>query len=214
VAQQLALPITAAGENPFARVAVKQITGTIQVSGDAQLADITTISLPKLKFAPGETVKAYVTYRPWRQGEQTLPITFDLPKDLPNGDYQLIVSDWNRYLADQLQAEPFRFTAENIDDVFDVVTGFEAIRSDALYVRLLRQADGVAVGRAAMPRLPVSMRNALLGSGRSDMSAFVTSNVKTIPTDLVMSGSAEFALTIDREAPVESARAGRATTQP
>jgi hypothetical protein len=214
IAQELALPITAAGENPFARVAVRQITGTVQVSGDAQLADITTISLPKLKFAPGETVKAYVTYRPWRQGEQTLPITFDLPKDLPNGDYQLVVSDSTRYLADQMQAEPFRFTAESIEDVFSVVTDFEAIRSDALYVRLLRQADGVAVGRAAMPRLPASVRTALLASGRSNMTAFVTSNVKTIPTDLVMSGSAEFALTIDHEAHVELSRSGKATTQP
>ena len=56
----------------------------------------------------GTQVRAFVTYRPWRGGEQTKTIDFDLPKDLPDDQYQLIVSDWERYLTDQRQAEPFR----------------------------------------------------------------------------------------------------------
>jgi len=132
---------------------------------------------------------------------------------LPDDQYQLIVSDWERYFTDQRQAEPFRFTAESIGELFDVLDDFESVRHDALYVRLVRQADGVAVGRTAMPRLPVAIRQALLASGRSDTTAFVTSSVKTIPTDLVMSGSADFTLTIERQAHVEPARTAKPTTQ-
>jgi len=40
------------------------------------------------------------------------------------------------------------------------------------------------------------------------LTPFVTSTVQTIPTDWVMSGAAEFTLTIDRESHVQ------ATTQP
>lgn len=214
VVQQLTLPIMAAAENPFAKVPVTDVSGTVDVTEGDQLAAITSITLPKLKYAPGDVVKAFVTLLPWRGGEETLPITFELPHDLPDGDYQLVVSDWERYFNDQRQAEPFRFTAQSIDELFAVVKDFEAIRHDALYVRLVRQADGVAVGRAAMPRLPSGFRDVLLDAGRSNLSAFVSSSVKTIPTDWVMSGSADFTLTISRESHTETARPAKPTTQP
>ena len=207
--QQIGLPIMAAADNPFKKVPVRKIAGTVNVTSDARLAQITSITVPKLKYVPGEVVKAFVTYRPWRGAEKTMGVTFNLPKDLPNGPYQLVVSDWERYFNDKKQAEPFRFTAESIDELFAVVKDFEAVRHSALYVRLVRQPDGVAVGRAAMPRLPSSMREVLLNAGRSDMTAFVTSSVKTVPTDLVMSGAAEFTLTIDRNARVETAKTGK-----
>jgi len=210
VAQELALPIQAAAENPYQDVLVKQITGTINVSAEPRESDLTSVTLPKLKFEPGDQIKGFVNYRPWHQGEQTLPFTFEVPRDLPDGQYQLVVSDWQRYFTDQLATEPFRFSAESIDELFSVVKDFESIRHNALYLRLLRQADGVAVGRTALPRLPSGMRQALLQSGRSNLTAFVSSDLKIVPEDQVFSGAAEFALTIKRE----SSKQGKPTTQP
>jgi hypothetical protein len=43
----------------------------------------------------------------------------------------------------------------------------------------------------------------LLGAGRSNTTPFVSSSAKTIPTECVMEGSADFILTIDSEAHVE-----------
>jgi hypothetical protein len=110
------------------------------------------------------------------------------------------------------QAEPFRFTADNIREVFGVLKDVAAIRENAVYIRLLRQPDGVAVGRVALPELPSSRRQILLGAGRSNITPFVSSTVKIIPTEMVMSGSAEFAITIDPTAKVEVAgpRPGKA----
>ena len=42
-----------------------------------------------------------------------------------------------------------------------------AVRQNAVYLRLLRQPDGVAVGRVAMPQLPSSQRQILLGAGQA-----------------------------------------------
>ena len=132
-----------------------------------------------------------------------MPISFELPKDLADGDYQLSVSDATRYLTDEQQIKPFKFQAQNIDDVFGVVRDLEKVKSNAVYVRLIRQPDGIAMGRTEMPHLPAAMRNVMLGSGRSDTTAFVSSIVKSIPTQLVMDGSADFQLTIDSELRVE-----------
>jgi hypothetical protein len=54
-----------------------------------------------------------------------------------------------------------------------------------------------------MPHLPSSQRQVLLESGRSDITPFVTSTVKIIPVGMVMSGAAEFTLTIERHAKVQ-----------
>ncbi|MBC8106916.1 MAG: hypothetical protein H7Z14_10030 [Anaerolineae bacterium] len=200
---ELGLPMIAATENPFERVPLQRITGTVKISPEARQAQILSVNVPKLKFRPGETVKAFVTYRPFRGAEAILPIDLELPRDLPDGPYQLVVSDWSRYFGDELMSQPFRFSAENSDEVFDVIRDFTSIRHNAVYVRLMRQADGVAIGRVAMPRLPSSRRQVLLGAGRSDTTAFVSSSCKTIPSTFVMEGSADFVLTIDAEAHVE-----------
>jgi len=200
---ELGMPLIAAADNPFERVLVKKISGSIKVTPEAREAQILAINVPKLKYRPGETVKAYLTYRPFRAGESIMPIELELPQDLSDGNYRLVISDWQKYLQDEQLSKPFRFTAENVDEVFAVLDDIGSIRHNAIYARLVRQPDGVAVGRSAMPHLPSSMRNVLLGSGRSNVTPFVSSNVRTIPTQLLMNGSADFALTIDSEIRVE-----------
>ena len=139
----------------------------------------------------------------------------DLPRDLPQGQYQLVISDADRYVQDEQSAEPFRFTAEKAADVFDVLKEMAGIRHNALYVRLIRQPDG---WRSAAPRCrssPPSRRQILLGGGRSNITPFVSSTVKIIPTEQVMAGSAEFQLTVETKTKVEGGGgAGRGPTQP
>jgi len=194
---ELGTPIVAAADNPFQRVLVKRISGTMRISGMPRAAQLMDITVPKEKYRPGETLKGFATYKPFWGDEGTLPIEMDLPRDLPKGTYRLIVSDAQRYVQDEQQSQPFRFTAEKVGDVFSVLRDLAEIRDNALYVRLVRQPDGVAIGRTALQRLPSSRRQILLGAGRSATTAFVSSTVKVIATDDVMSGSAEFAITID-----------------
>jgi hypothetical protein len=201
--QQLGIPLMAAFENPFERVQVKRITGTAKISPTVREAQILEVNVPKSRYRPGEVVKAFITYKPFRSESAILPVEMTLPTDLAQGTYQLIISDAPRYFQDEQIARPFRFTASNINDVFGALKDMASIRENAVYLRLLRQPDGVAVGRTALPQLPSSRRQILLGAGRSNITPFVSSNTKIIPTDQVMNGSAEFAITIDPRAKIE-----------
>ncbi len=197
-------PMLAAAENPFAQVLVRKVSGEIRVIPRARQATVVSVNLARLKYRPGETIKADVVYRPFRGDESILPIEVPLPRDLPDGTYQFSVNDWRRHLEQEHSARPFRFNAESIDEVFAVVRDIGGVRRDALYVRLMRQPDGVAIGRVAMPQLPSSMRQVLLNAGRSDTTAFVSSTVTIIPTHYVMDATAQFTITIDRNARVET----------
>ena len=205
IVMAVAQPLMAAADNPFKTVLLKKLTGEVRVSRDAKLADILSVSLPRSKYQPGETVKAFVTHRPFRGVEAILPVEFALPRDLPNGTYDFAVLDAQQYLMEEQASRPFRFNADNADEVFAVLRDLASIRRDAIYVRLLKKPDGIAIGRTAMPNLPSSRRRVLMGAGLSNTTAFVSSAVKTVGTEYVMSGEARFSLTIDKNARVDVA---------
>lgn len=202
-ATDLAMPIMAASDNPFKQVELTRLSGTVHISNHADEAEIQSVLVPRSKYEPGETVKVYVSYKMFHGGDGIVPVELQLPRDLPNGTYQLIVSDWQRYLQDEQASAAFKFDARDMHELFDVLRDVTSIRRNAVYMRLVRQADGVAVGHTAMPRLPSSRRQIMMDSGRSDITPFVTSTVKIEPTEMVMDGSAEFSLTIEKQGKVE-----------
>lgn len=202
----IGLPLIAASENPFERVPVKSVSGTLTVNTGARSAQLLSVNLPKEKYKPGETLRAYVTYRPFRQEESVMPVDLELPRDLPEGTYQLRISGWETYLDDEHQTRPFRFTAETSREMFDALRDVAAIKHTNVYVRLLRQADGVAIGRTAMPALPSSRRQVILESGWSNVSPFVSSTTKAVPTQYVMDGSADFEITIEHDVKTPTAK--------
>ena len=206
--------MSAASDNPFERVLLKNVSGWVKVSPRVEEAQILDVHLPKTRYRPGETIKAFVTYLPFRSTQQTMPVELDLPRDLGPGMYELVISDAQHYFMQEQQTEPFRLTAQNINDVFAVLNDVTKVRENALYLRLLRQPDGIAIGRTAMLRLPSSRRQILMGAGRSDTTLFVSSTVKTVPTEMVMNGSAEFAITIEAGAKVAVAGVVAPTVAP
>jgi hypothetical protein len=204
VVSDVTVAATTASDNPFAEVNLSKLSGTVHVSAEARQANILSVMIPKSKYEPGETVRGFISYQPFHAQEANFPIEFKLPRDLPNGTYDLSVADSDHYLDDERSVSPFEFTADNMDELFSVLKYVASIRNNAVYMRLVRRADGVAVGRTAMPFLPSNVRQVLLDSGRSDITAFVSSTVKVIPTDLVMTGSADFSITIERQGKVET----------
>lgn len=201
---EIGMPIAAAGENPFERIMLRRLSGKINIAPVARDAKILSVNLIKAKYQPGETARVFVTYRPFRDEEAVIPVEFEIPRDLPDGNYQLFVTDWDNYLQQEQVAKPFRFTAESSQEVFSVLNDLFSVKHNALYLRLLRQADGVAIGRTAMAQLPSSRRQVLLGAGLSNTTPFVSSTVKIVPTEVVMDGAANFAIAVAREAKVDN----------
>jgi hypothetical protein len=214
VVNDVTLATTTASDNPFQDVQLSKMSGTVHISSQARQATIVSVMIPRSKYEPGETVKGFISYQPFHAQEANFPIELKLPRDLPDGTYQLTVSDCDHYLDDERTVCPFEFTADNIDELFAVLQFVGSIRENAVYMRLVRTADGIAVGRTAMPLLPSNVRQVMLDSGRSDITAFVSSTVKVIPTDMVMQGTADFSITIERHGKVETSGKAVKTENP
>ena len=120
-----------------------------------------------------------------------------LPPELGPGDYTLSLRDWEGFLAEEMRTRSFRFQSSNVDELFAVIGEFVNVQRAALYLRLVRDKPGVAVGRVPLGRLPPSRAQLLNAAGRNDVSSFLDMPTRSQPTELVLSGSADLSLTVE-----------------
>jgi hypothetical protein len=221
---QSGMPLMAAANNPFGAVLPAEVETNILIEpGVSRQAELVDAITPRSAYTPGETVSILLTYRPWHQKEQTRVVSFDLPKDLQPGSYNLVVSDSDRFQSDDASARPDRYHADNVRDVVHVLQRVTSFRSDSLYLRLTCTDDpnsggggrggpngagkspkggpsqSLAVGRKPLLRLPGSRRQIIENGAAPNVSSLTESRSKAIPWDFVTSGSVELPLTIEDE---------------
>lgn len=205
IGRDLNVPMQLGLENPFAETYVKRITGSMTVVPGAKLAIIETVQPAKSVYKPGETVRVFVTARPWKAEPLTKSADFKLPDDLPDGSYSLTVGDASRFVMDQTRYTPYRFSANNLDDVFSVARELTQLTSRTLYMRLATQQEALSVGRTALPKLPESKRRVLGQPGRPDVLQYTPSYTSQTPWDLPVSGSVDLEIMVARD-PSKAAR--------
>ena len=197
LASEIAMPVQMGIDNPFQKIMPAKISGKVIVTPTALSATLVTAKLNKQKYRPGDVVSGHIFYRPFREDEVTMPFDFTLPSDLPDGAYQLIVGDADRHSSEEFSGNAWKFISTDVDTLLDSLQTLNSIRRDALYVKLVRPNEGIAVGRTAMPKLPASRKALLMSSGRGDVAVMSNVDVKIIPTSLVFQGSADLSITIE-----------------
>ena len=196
---ELAAPLSVAADNPFSRVLLQSMEGEAEISNTAREAQILSCTGPRQLCKPGDTVRFSAAMRPFREVDSMQPLEFKLPDDLAEGSYTIVVSDLSRYLFDDHAQNPHRFVASNIDEVFVAINDIGKMQSDRFYLRLVQNNPSVALGRTELNRLPGSRRQLLLGTNRSDVTAFMPSVTSVLPSKWVLSGSAELAIQVSHD---------------
>lgn len=196
----LAVPLMALTENPFQRLYPDSLDIDVVVEGATRTAEIISAQAAKTSYHAGDTVGIELTYRPFREVESSRHLDFKLPVDLAPGDYQLSISDKQRFETDEVAARPDRISADNIDDLLATVREQISHRADALYVRLAGTGDGLAIRRAPLSKLPPSRRQVMENAARPSITPISISVLKVIPWAHVTAGSADLTITIEPEA--------------
>ena len=78
IASEVALPLMATSDNPFAYVPLTKLTGTFHVASAAKAAELLSVTVPQIKYEPGDTVKATISYLPFHAEQAILPVDFKL----------------------------------------------------------------------------------------------------------------------------------------
>jgi len=85
----LGLVVQQLSNNSFKTLRFKSIECSTEIQPDRRTADIEASELDSDHAAPGDTVKAFITLRPFKGAKQRNALELKLPSDLPEGNYTL-----------------------------------------------------------------------------------------------------------------------------
>ena len=190
LASDLVRPIGAVMENPWgAPPEILSVNVHVTVEPKAHVAEILELKLDSRVYRPGETIKGTILLDPYRQARQSKPITFELPADLPDGNYQLTACNSTSCIR-ELQAEmPQRFEPHTLSELMAALHEIADPRADQLFLRLQLPEGGLSIKHNELPNLPASKVQILSQDQKSGMFQFTKSLVRSVKGDFVLSGS-------------------------
>ncbi len=175
--RDISLPVQFAIGNPFAQTYPTKITGKVDLSYSIDAAELRSVTSDKSIYKPGETVRLFMTTRPWHGKDEVHTYEMKIPDDAAEGPIAITVSDAQRYTMDQMRLSPNQFYADSIEDVFGLVKAMTGNRSDQVFIRMTLANESVAIGRSKLPRLPAAKRQVLTHTPRQDVVTFPESVV-------------------------------------
>lgn len=175
--------------NTYKPVRIQRIDCETRILAGRRSADIEGIELASDVYSPGETLKAAVVVRPYKGPRQRLPVTLNLPPDLPEGDYTATVCDGLANARAELRDNPNLGSPQSLDQLFEGLDVQTSGKRTNLVVRVPVQAVGVALAGKSLPNLPPGMVQVLGSTRRTGVQPMTGALVSRQTTPWVVQGS-------------------------
>jgi len=188
--------LTLATQNPFEYLKLTEAQLNLRVEAGLRYATISAARADRRSLRPGDTVGLSIELRQFEGPILKRRVELDLPADLKPGDYQVFISDAGRYANRLIQARPYRFEADDVDDVMQIARQSLAVDREALYVSMPTHRRGLAIGRQNLTGLP-SSRAALVGrTAGSALTEFAPMIDASLPMPMVVRGEVAVPITV------------------
>lgn len=193
--------------NPMAPVRIESIDCQVEIAPGRSVADVESIRLASDRLEPGQTLRAFVTLKPFQGDRQVLALELPLPADLPEGAYEASVCDQSNSLRRRVRNNPELLEPKNLEDLFKFLRFQAEPKRTALYLHVPLPDKGLAVDGQALPNLPASARSVLSSGRRTPEPSLRADLVCSQSTLFVVEGSQTIKFTVVRDADL-SATAG------
>jgi hypothetical protein len=176
--------------NSFESLRFKSIDCTTEVETGRRTADIDSSELENDTLAPGETLKAWVTLRPFKGERVRIPFELKLPADLPEGSYSALIGDDLNNARMDLRDNPHLANPQTVENQFKMIRlQLNAKRTNLVLRVPINGASGVAINGKTLPNLPPSMVQILSSSKRTSSQTLYSALVVRASTDYVVQGA-------------------------
>lgn len=200
LAYEIAPIMGAALANEFEPIELASMDVSLVVEPGVKLAFLQGASVSPAVAEPGQTVTVTVQLQPYGEPATTQRFDFDLPTDVPDGDYHLAIGDAASHQNQLFMTQPKWQVIDTLDELFEAFEMSLSIRRDALYASLTLDASpALSVGNSALPSLPSSRFALLAKPGNSAVQPAITTLDRVYPSDRVITGEVGVALTIRHE---------------
>jgi hypothetical protein len=200
VQSDLVEPMSLLMENPFGRARVSDVDMDVTIAAKATSATLERADLPRSRFEPGETIDVAVRWRPYRAQPFVRHYSMALPRDLPDGSYNLTLGSWMSQLAGLRMDKPHLFRVESMADILAATRRVAGLRTDRVYMRLEINRGGVAIDKTELPELPLFRRQIVDEARLHAVQAYAEPLVVEHPVSFVAGGEHRFPIQVSRRA--------------
>lgn len=186
--------------NPYRKTRPKSVEFTMRVADRLPEAQLVQGAVDQPVYRPGETVSVEWNMQPFRKPQERMSYSFRLPENLPDGTYELTVSDASTRTALDASRSP------GAERVFSYESLVEVVRRNyprnKVYVTLQDRDTGVSIRGNELPKLPGSIIDTFASTVDSSQIAPVTGNLlvdSEVVTPYDVSGSVKKVIKVQRK---------------
>ena len=183
--------------NPFKRVQIKEVSAELEISPGDDGAFIESVRLPRVKAAPGKSLRAFVSLTRYRKPTEEMEVEVPIPAATQPGTYNLLITDANGARQADANAVPSQFDPRTYDELIEALR--RQYSSTDIYVILGMPGTGVAVRGKPLPNLPDSYLSMLtpVGQSKTDFVRAVLKSSKATPYHIT--GSQNVQIVVEKE---------------
>jgi hypothetical protein len=140
--------------NPYRRVNITTLNFEVQIIPKHILSNIWSVKLSDSKARPGQTIDVLVVLQSYMSEKKTHRLKFEVPDDLPPGQYNIVVAGSYEYENFLRKVSPHKFTTHNLATLVEGLKNILTIRRDKLYLTMTLPPGGVVIQRSELSDLP------------------------------------------------------------
>jgi hypothetical protein len=174
--------------NPMAPVRIESIDCDVEIASGRTVASIESVRLASDRVEPGQTLKAFVTLKPFKGDRQTVEVDLPLPAELEAGQYEASVCDMTNSLRRRFRNEPSLMEPRDLLGLLQALRLQTVPKRTALSLHVPSPERGLAVQGQTLPSLPGSTRAVFASSRQSPEPAVRSDLVQVVDTLWVVEG--------------------------
>lgn len=187
------------GNNSFENLRIKSVECTTDVLPGRRTAELDGSEIENDVLAPGDTLKIWVTLRPFKGARQRIGLELKLPVDMAEGNYTALIGDELNNARSELRDNPQLGTPQNLESLLQAIRLQLNAKRTTLVVRVpLNGGAGVTAGGKTLPNLPASMVQIMSSSKRTNTQTIHSALVARSSTSWVIQGGDSLRFTVSK----------------
>ncbi len=179
-------PLMMFTENQFGRMRVDRVRVRVRTREERKTAAVERVALDRPRAKAGEEVTFRVTVRPYAEDPVEIPLTLQLPPDLPQGRVRVVISGGREVDEARNSLGAPRPAPVTLDQLVDRYLAED--QSSDLVLQAVLPRGGASYLGEELPDLPGSAMEALAATRPTDLRAMPSISKVVMPTEWVLRG--------------------------
>jgi hypothetical protein len=147
-------PVSMLLNNPYKKVDIQSIDFNVHIVPKSIVSHIWSVDLSNSKVKAGQNIDIAVVIESVLAGKKEYQCSFQIPKNLAPGKYELTICGGYGYELFLRKAVPYKFIPQNLAGLMEALRYLLSIERGKLYCVLALPPGGVAIEKAELPDLP------------------------------------------------------------